>query len=215
MTTLDISRQVTRPFQAGDVVLHRPTGEMWLLIVDEHNGRVVPGGWPDTRADASDCELVEASRNRCETLKMTADSPHSAAGLAARQLDALKSGRGDMTLASQLIEIVEAEARGSLDTLRHVTPFGHIETVLTEAAEAVASHSTTTLPTAPAQYLFAVDTADFDLWTLTAHGWFVLWNHWSGGTERVVAALFRKLNVVANAVLDINERLKRLETDSK
>lgn len=89
-----------------------------------------------------------------------------------------------MTLASQLIEIVEAEARGALDTLRHVTPFGHIETVLTEAAEAVASHSTETLPTAPAQYLFAVDTADFDLWTLTAHGLFVGGVHYDSPLSR-------------------------------
>ena len=94
MTTLDISRQVTRPFQAGDVVLHRPTGEEWLLIVDEHEGRVVPGGWPDTRAEAKDCVLVEASRNQCETLKMTADSRHSARFLAETQLEKLTQDGG-------------------------------------------------------------------------------------------------------------------------
>lgn len=78
---------MTRPFQAGDVVLHTPTGETWLLIVDEHDGRVVPGGWPDTRASAVDCELVKASRNRHERLKTTAASQHSAAGLARHQLE--------------------------------------------------------------------------------------------------------------------------------
>jgi hypothetical protein len=39
--------------------------------------------------------------------------------------------------------------------------------------------------------------------------------HWSGGTERVLGALFRKVNVVVDAVLDINERLSLLETDGK
>ena len=78
---------MTRPFQAGDVVRHIPTGEKWLLIVDEHDGRVVPGGWPDTRAEAKDCVLVKASQNRYETLKMTAKSPHSARFLAETQLE--------------------------------------------------------------------------------------------------------------------------------
>ncbi|MBK9945618.1 MAG: hypothetical protein IPP12_00325 [Nitrospira sp.] len=78
---------MTRYFQAGDVVRHIPTGEEWLLIVDEHEGRVIPGGWPDTRADAKDCVLVEASRNRYETLRSTAQSGHSAHGLAALQLE--------------------------------------------------------------------------------------------------------------------------------
>ncbi|MBK9949875.1 MAG: hypothetical protein IPP12_22335 [Nitrospira sp.] len=32
---------MTRYFQAGDVVRHIPTGEEWLLIVDEHEGRVI------------------------------------------------------------------------------------------------------------------------------------------------------------------------------
>lgn len=78
---------MTRPFQAGDVVLHRPTGEKWLLIVDEHDGRVVPGGWPDTRAEASDCELIKASPNRYERLQATAKSGHSARFLAETQLE--------------------------------------------------------------------------------------------------------------------------------
>ena len=47
-----------RAFKSGDIVFHRPTGEKWLLIRDEHNGYVYPGGWPSTEAKASDCELV-------------------------------------------------------------------------------------------------------------------------------------------------------------
>ena len=44
---------------------------------------------------------------------------------------------GDLKLSEQLIEIVEHEARGAIDTLRHVTPLGHIEAVLTAAAERI------------------------------------------------------------------------------
>jgi hypothetical protein len=40
-------------------------------------------------------------------------------------------------LSEQLIEIVEHEARGAIDTLRHVTPLGHIEATLTAAAERI------------------------------------------------------------------------------
>lgn len=83
---------MTRPFQAGDVVRHIPTGEEWLLIVDEHEGRVVPGGWPDTRAEAKDCILLKETRDREKELADTAKSRHSAAGLAASQLAALKNG---------------------------------------------------------------------------------------------------------------------------
>lgn len=47
-----------RAFKSGDIVIHRPTGEKWLLIRDERNGYVYAGGWPETRAQASDCKLV-------------------------------------------------------------------------------------------------------------------------------------------------------------
>ncbi len=78
-----------RSFRAGDEVLHRPTGETWLLICDEENGVVAPGGWPDTRASASDCELVRAASDdeRLETLGVASKSGHSARSTAARQLE--------------------------------------------------------------------------------------------------------------------------------
>ena len=77
-------------FRAGDEVLHAPTGETWLLIVDEENGVVVPGGWPDTRAQASDCSLVRAATDaeRLEQLRSTGKSGHSACALASWQLAA-------------------------------------------------------------------------------------------------------------------------------
>lgn len=55
-----------RTLKAGDVVFHRPTGEKWLLIENERDGHVIPGGWPRTRARASDCDLVEAIENAPE-----------------------------------------------------------------------------------------------------------------------------------------------------
>jgi hypothetical protein len=76
-----------RLFAAGDTVYHAPTGETWLLIVDEHDGQVVPGGWPDTRAKAEDCTLLEGSVDREARLRETAASQHSAAGLAKLQLE--------------------------------------------------------------------------------------------------------------------------------
>lgn len=77
---------MTRRFIAGDIVRHAPTGEEWILIVDEWGGNVVPGGWPDTRADAKDCSLIKPSPDREKELRSTANSSHSAASLADLQL---------------------------------------------------------------------------------------------------------------------------------
>lgn len=45
-------------FKKGDTVRHHPTGETWILIRDEEDGYVYPGGWPTTRAKASDCTIL-------------------------------------------------------------------------------------------------------------------------------------------------------------
>ena len=45
-------------FRAADIVHHAPSGEDWVLAVDEENGRVQPCGWPPTMADAKDCTLT-------------------------------------------------------------------------------------------------------------------------------------------------------------
>lgn len=63
------------PFRAGDRVRHRPSGETWILAVDEReDGSVYPCGWPESRADAADCELVEAASDekRLEMLRHVA-----------------------------------------------------------------------------------------------------------------------------------------------
>lgn len=44
--------------RAADIVHHAPSGDDWVLAVDEENGRVQPCGWPPTMADAKDCTLT-------------------------------------------------------------------------------------------------------------------------------------------------------------
>lgn len=51
-------------FRAGDAVLHRPSGETWILACDERNGEIVCCGWPESMAPAKDCDLVEAATDR-------------------------------------------------------------------------------------------------------------------------------------------------------
>lgn len=48
--------------RANDIVLHRPTGEKWLVCgVDYDRGRLIPCGYPfPSIADISDCELIES-----------------------------------------------------------------------------------------------------------------------------------------------------------
>lgn len=45
--------------KTGDIVLHKPTGEQWLVAGVE-NGYVMWCGWPEGRAPMSDCELIES-----------------------------------------------------------------------------------------------------------------------------------------------------------
>lgn len=44
-------------FQPGDLVMHNPTGETWLLV-DVYGSYVKPSGWPELQALASDCTLI-------------------------------------------------------------------------------------------------------------------------------------------------------------
>ncbi len=69
-------KTIMRPlFRAGDRVRHGPSGETWLLACDEReDGSVYPCGWPETRAMASDCSLVQATtdENRMAMLETVA-----------------------------------------------------------------------------------------------------------------------------------------------
>lgn len=55
--------EIKAPFRPGDIVMHGPTGEEWVVVrsgYDSHerSGYVEPGGWPACRARADDCTLV-------------------------------------------------------------------------------------------------------------------------------------------------------------
>lgn len=50
---------VIHRFRAGDTVKHGPTGETWILAVDQFGNDVSPCGWPETIAKAADCEIVK------------------------------------------------------------------------------------------------------------------------------------------------------------
>ena len=56
--TCNEQREKMPPIRCGDTVLHRPTGETWLVAYVEDND--LSGiGWPEGIARRSDCELIE------------------------------------------------------------------------------------------------------------------------------------------------------------
>lgn len=61
----------SRSFRAGDAVHHAPSGEDWLLATDEENGKVQACGWPESMAEAKDCQLLEPASDskRLDMLK--------------------------------------------------------------------------------------------------------------------------------------------------
>lgn len=73
-------RTVAPKFRTGDVVLHGPTGETWVIAYDD--GRyVVPYGWPLCFATAEDCTLKKAATDAAhaklvqELADMSEDDP--------------------------------------------------------------------------------------------------------------------------------------------
>ena len=64
-------QRLVRPFVAGDVVRHGPTGEEWVLACDEERGEVMPCGWPMCIAKAADCVLVTAATNTARAQMLT------------------------------------------------------------------------------------------------------------------------------------------------
>lgn len=68
----------TRPFRAGDHVLHGPTGETWVVAYVEDD-RLAWCGWPYGHALLSDCTLVKACTD-AEHLKWLRDIAKSGDG---------------------------------------------------------------------------------------------------------------------------------------
>lgn len=60
----------------GDYVLHRPTGEQWVVAY-VRGDRLAWLGWPEGEASVADCELVEKApmERREKWLREMAESP--------------------------------------------------------------------------------------------------------------------------------------------
>ncbi len=56
--------------RTGDIVLHRPSGEEWLVAwADHQSGYMAPCGWPTCQAKIADCTIVrEADDNDSDKL---------------------------------------------------------------------------------------------------------------------------------------------------
>lgn len=74
----------------GDTVLHRPTGEQWIVAY-VNGDRLSACGWPDTIVPLADCELVHKARpgQRMDILQMMATSTGHRADYAREVLAAL------------------------------------------------------------------------------------------------------------------------------
>lgn len=66
--------------RTGDTVLHRPTGETWLVAFVE-DGRLCACGWPLELVPAADCDIVKSCDNLehnkllVEMAEMQSDDP--------------------------------------------------------------------------------------------------------------------------------------------
>ncbi len=48
--------------RTGDIVLHRPSGEEWVVAWTDHEtGYMAPCGWPTCQALISECEVRKAA----------------------------------------------------------------------------------------------------------------------------------------------------------
>ena len=61
----------------GDIVLHRPSGERWLVAY-VRDDRVAWCGWPEGEAQLTDCELITkaSAQGKSKLLQQLADSNH-------------------------------------------------------------------------------------------------------------------------------------------
>lgn len=58
----EVKEDAPRKIRCGDHVLHRPTGESWVVAyADYETGRLAWAGYPDGTAAIADCELTKAA----------------------------------------------------------------------------------------------------------------------------------------------------------
>jgi hypothetical protein len=57
--TMPETKEGDAPIRCGDVVLHRPSGEEWIVAAaDPESDALMWCGWPEGVAKLSDCELL-------------------------------------------------------------------------------------------------------------------------------------------------------------
>jgi hypothetical protein len=87
----------SKAIRAGDTVLHKPTGEKWLVAAMSGDGaKLVCCGWPESIADVSDCELFRSATDEKHTdtlMRVIESCPEQLRGSWARQnLAAIRGG---------------------------------------------------------------------------------------------------------------------------
>lgn len=50
-------------FRTGDVILHKPSGEKWIVAWG-NDREVICCGWPESFADTLDCEMINPATDR-------------------------------------------------------------------------------------------------------------------------------------------------------
>lgn len=103
-----------KKIRAGDAVLHRPSGERWLVAAVNDQGDLYCAGWPCTRSSIEDCDLLEATSDDRHTemvyacARIRESDPRRSYSL---QLCTLMMGRGERVppdIAQQVLEIIES-----------------------------------------------------------------------------------------------------------
>jgi hypothetical protein len=112
-------------FRAGDHVGHNPSGEEWVLACDEENGEIIPAGWPEGLAKATDCILLKAATD-AERLKMLRDVAAISGYDGGRARGGLKQPR-----AQRQLDAMEPSHLGVTD--REINELAGLEATLTRA----------------------------------------------------------------------------------
>lgn len=82
--------------RTGDDVQHRPTGEVWVVAIDEDdNGDIMWCGWPEGWAKASDCTLIKAATDE-ERLELLIEVSKPSKGICSyKAMNLLKKDKRD------------------------------------------------------------------------------------------------------------------------
>lgn len=93
---------------AGDVVKHLPSGEEWVVACLSYDGKSLYAcGWPETKADVSDCLLMEKATDefRLKALKSAAIGGDERGRAARYALEARKPSFQDVGIDQWAIDV--------------------------------------------------------------------------------------------------------------